>query len=167
MLRVRELSLSEGEALSRLVRRTKDVTVMKRAMVILHSHQGFGPPKIAQMVWWSEAWVRRIIKDYNCLGRDALYPKRAPGAPLTFTQEHRQAIVDLRSHAPATTGCPSRRGAWNALRDTPIREGIVEHISKERVRQILHEEATRYQAVKTWKESDDPNSRRSSPRSDA
>ena len=115
MLRVRELSLSEGEALSRLVRRTKDVTVMKRAMVILHSHQGFRPPKIAQMVWWSEDWVRRIIKDYNRLGRDALYPKKAPGAPLTFTQEHRQATSTWRSQALATTGCPSRRRAWNAF----------------------------------------------------
>jgi len=50
MLRVRELSISEGQALSRLVRWTKDVTVMKRAMVVLYSYQGFSPPKIARMV---------------------------------------------------------------------------------------------------------------------
>ncbi len=37
MLRVRELSVSEGQALSRLVRHTRDVTVRTRAMVVLHS----------------------------------------------------------------------------------------------------------------------------------
>ena len=75
MLRVRELSDEEGQALSRLVRRTNEATVAKRAMVVLHSYQGFSPPKIASIIFWSEAWVRQVIKDYNRMGRDALYPK--------------------------------------------------------------------------------------------
>ena len=156
MLRVRELSVSEGQALSRLVRRTRDVTVMKRAMVVLHSHQGFSPPKIAQMVWWSEDWVRRIIKDFNRMGRDALYPRKAPGAPPTFTREHRQAIVDLALSSPRDHGMPIQTWSLERLRDAAIHEGIVEHIGKETVRQILHEEAASFQAVKTWKESYDP-----------
>jgi len=156
MLRVRELSVSEGQALSRLVRRTRDVTVMKRAMVVLHSHQGFSPPKIAQMVWWSEDWVRRIIKDFNRMGRDALYPRKAPGAPPTFTREHRQAIVDLALSSPRDHGMPIQTWSLERLRDAAIHEGIVEHIGKETVRQILHEEAASFQAVKTWKESHDP-----------
>jgi len=156
MLRVRELSVSEGEALSRLLRRTKDVTVRTRAMVVLHSYQGFSPPKIARMVWWSEDWVRRIIKDFNRMGRDALYPKKAPGAPPTFTEEHRQAIVDLALSSPRDHGMPIQTWSLERLRDTAIREGIVEHIGKETVRQILHEAAASFQAVKTWKESHDP-----------
>lgn len=149
MLRVRELGISEGQALSRLVRTTKDVTVMKRAMVVLHSYQGFSPPKIVRMVWWSEDWVRRIIKDFNRMGRDALYPKKAPGAPATFTQERRQGLVDLALSSPRDHGMPIQTWSLERLRDAAIHKGIVEHISKERVRQILHEEAASYQVVKT------------------
>jgi len=159
MLRVRELSVSEGQALSRLIKRTRDVTVRTRAMVVLHSHQGFSPPKIARMVWWSEDWVRRIIKDFNRMGRDALYPRKAPGAPATFTREHRQALVDLALSSPRDHGMPIQTWSLERLRDAAIGEGIVEHISKERLRQILHEEATSFQAVKTWKESRDPKFR--------
>ena len=79
MLRVRPLSDEEGQALSRLVKRSNDATVAKRAMVVLHSYQGFSPPKIASMIFWSEAWVRRVITEYNRIGRDALYPRRVPG----------------------------------------------------------------------------------------
>ena len=159
MLRVRELSPSEGQALSRLVRHTRDATVRTRAMVVLHRYQGFSPPKIARMVWWSEDWVRRIIKDFNRMGRDALYPKKAPGAPATFTEEHRQALVDLALSSPRDHEMPIQTWSLERLRDTAIREGIMEHVSKERLRQILHEEAASYQAVKTWKESHDPKFR--------
>ncbi len=44
MLRVRELSDEEGLALSRLVKRSNDPTVVKRAMIVPHSFQGFSPP---------------------------------------------------------------------------------------------------------------------------
>ena len=44
MLRVRELSDEEGLALSRLVKRSTDPTVVKRAMIVPHSFQGFSPP---------------------------------------------------------------------------------------------------------------------------
>ncbi len=45
MLRVRELSDEEGQALSRLVKRTNEATVAKRAMVVLHSFQGSPRPR--------------------------------------------------------------------------------------------------------------------------
>lgn len=50
-------------------------------------------------------------------------------------------------------------GPWtlDRMRDTVVREGIVETISKERLREILHEEAVSFQAVKTWKSSNDPD----------
>lgn len=157
VLRVRDLTPSEGKALQRLTRTTKDVTVLKRTMVVLHSYQGFTPPKIAQMLFWSEHWVRRIIKDFNEMGKDALYPSKAPGKEPVFTKKIRQQLVDLAASSPRDHGMPIQTWSLERLRDTAIREGIVEHISKERLRQILHEEAVSFQAVKTWKESKDPD----------
>lgn len=156
MLRVRNLSIAEGKYLSKLARTTRDVTALKRAQIVLHSYQGFSPPKIARMVWWSEAWVRRIIKDWNRLGRGALFPDRAGGREPTFTKPVRRALVDLALSRPRDHGLPVQTWSLDRLRDTAIREGIVETISAERLRQILHEEAVSYQAVKTWKESKDP-----------
>jgi transposase len=93
MLRVRPLSDEEGQALSRLVKRSHDATVAQRAMVVLHSYQGFSPPKIASMIFWSEAWVHRVITEYNRIGRDALYPKKNPGPEPKFTPALRRVLV--------------------------------------------------------------------------
>ncbi len=79
-LRVRFLSDEEGQALNRLVKRSNDPTVARRAMIVLHAFLGFSPPKIAGRVLWSEDRVRRVIQDYNWVGRDALYPKKKAGA---------------------------------------------------------------------------------------
>ena len=157
MLRVRDLRPEEGQSLSRLARTTRDVTVLKRTMVVLHSYQGFSPPKIAQMIGWSEHWVRRIIRDFNRMGRDALFPNRSGGREPVFTSKERQQLVDLALSSPRDHGMPIQTWSLDRLRDTAIREGIVEHISRERLRQILHEEAVSYQAVKTWKTSNDPD----------
>lgn len=129
---------------------------MKRTMVILHSYQGFTPPKIAQMLWWSEAWVRRIIRDFNEMGVDAVFPDKAPGREPTFTAPVRKRLVDLASSSPRDHGMPIQTWSLDRLRDTAIREGLVEAISRERLRQILHEESVSFQSVKTWKQSSDP-----------
>jgi transposase len=157
MLRVRHIPAEEGEAITRLMDRTRDPTVMRRAQVVLHSHQGFSPPKIAAMVFWSEAWVRRVIKDFNRMGRDALYPNRAGGRPPKFTPPIRRALVDVALSRPKDHGYTVGPWTLDRLRDTVVMEGLVESISKERLREILHEEAVSFQAVKTWKESKDPN----------
>lgn len=155
MLHVRDLGLEEGASISRLMRDTRDPTVMRRCQVVLPSNQGFSPPKIAKMVWWSEDWVRRVIKDFNRAGRDALFPQRVGGRPPTFTPELRRAMVDVALSNPRDRGYT---GPWtlDRLRLVVVMEGIVESISKERLREILHEEAISFQAGKTWKESKDP-----------
>jgi transposase len=157
MLHVRDLSPEEGEAITRLMNRTRDPTVVRRAQVVLHSNQGFSPPKIAAMVWWSEGWVRRVIKDFNRMGRDALYPERSGGRPPKFTKTIRRKLADVALSRPKDHGYTVGPWTLDRIRDTVVREGIVESISKERLREILHEEAVSFQAVKTWKTSTDPH----------
>jgi transposase len=157
MLRVRPLSDEEGPALSRLVKRSHDATVAKRAMVVLHSYQGFSPPKIASMIFWSEAWVRQVIKDYNRMGRDALYPKKNPGPEPKFTPTIRRVIVQFALSRPKDHGWQGPT-SWSLdlLRESLVEEGVLESISRERLRQILIEESVTFQSVKTWKSSKDP-----------
>jgi transposase len=157
MLRVRPLSDEEGPALSRLVKRSHDATVAKRAMVALHSYQGFSPPKIASMIFWSEAWVRQVIKDYNRMGRDALYPKKNPGPEPKFTPTVRRVIVQFALSRPKDHGWQGPT-SWSLdlLRESLVEEGVLESTSRERLRQILIEESVTFQSVKTWKSSKDP-----------
>jgi transposase len=159
MLCVREIPQGEAESLHRLMNRTRDPTVMRRCQVIFHSMQGFSPPKIASMVFWSEEWVRRVIKDFNRVGRDALFPERSGGRPPTFTAPIRQALVDVALSSPRDHGYAFGPWTLDRLRDAVVMGGVVESISKERLREILHEEAVSFQAVKTWKESKDPKFR--------
>jgi transposase len=135
VLRVRELSDEEGQALSRLVKRSHDPTVVKRAMIVLHSFQGFSPPKISGLVLWSEEWVRRVITDYNRVGRDALYPKKSPGPERKFTPEIRKAIVSFALSRPKDHGWQGPT-SWSLdlLQETLVFEGVVESISRERLR---------------------------------
>ena len=139
------------------MKRSNDPTVVKRAMIILHSFQGFSPPKIAGLVLWSEDWVRRVIKDYNRVGRDALYPKKSPGAEPKFTPQIRKAIVTFALSRPKDHGWQGPT-SWSLdlLQETLVFEGVLESIGRERLRQILIEESVTFQSVKTWKTSKDP-----------
>lgn len=159
MLRVREIPQGEAESLHRLMNRTHDPTVMRRCQVVFHSMQGFSPPKIATMVFWSEEWVRRVIKDFNRMGRNALIPERSGGRPPKFTAPLRRAMVDVALASPRDHGYAFGPWTLDRLRDCLVMEGVVESISKERLREILHEEAVNFQAIKTWKESKDPKFR--------
>ena len=107
------------------------------------------------MVFWSEAWVRRVIKDFNRMGRDALYPNRAGGRPPTFTPPFDRSW-STSPLAPEGPRLCLRPVDPRTAAGTAVMLGIVESISKERLREILHEEAVTFQAVKTWKQSQRP-----------
>lgn len=119
---------------------------------MLTSYQVFSPPKIAAKECWSEEWVRRVIKDFNRVGRDARYPSRAGGRPPRFSPPTRQAPVEVALSRPKDHGYAVGRQTLDRLPDTVMMEGIVKSTSRERLREILHEEAVTFQAVKTWKE---------------
>jgi transposase len=71
----------------------------------------------------------------------------------------RRAMVDLALSNPRDHGYSVGPRTLDRLRNAIVMGGIVESISKERLREILHEEAVSFQAVKTWKESKDPKFR--------
>ena len=139
------------------MKRPNDPTVVKRAMIVLPSFQGFSPPKIAGLALWSQDWVRRVIQDCNRVGRDALYPKKSPGPEPKFTPTIRKAIVSFALSRPKDHGWQGPT-SWSLdlLQETLVFEGVVESIRRERIRQILLEESVTFPSVKTWKSSKDP-----------
>ena len=64
MLRA-ELSDAEGNRLHRLMKATRDVVVLRRAMVVMQSAQGYTPPRIAELMGLDAGYVREIVTAFN------------------------------------------------------------------------------------------------------
>lgn len=73
-LHVRALLNEEGKRLSRTARKANNAITLRRVQVILHSAQGFMPPKIADMLDLSVEWTRHIIHEFNEKGFESLKP---------------------------------------------------------------------------------------------
>lgn len=155
VLRV-NLGPEEGNRIRRLSRSTRSVVTLKRCLIVLHSAQGFTPPRIAQMLGLHPNYVRTVIKAYRQDGAEALNPKYGGGRPHVFTEEQRSAMASLATSRPADLGLPFQEWSLPRLRREVVRRGIVDGISIEWLRVILHDAALSYQEAKTWKTSNDP-----------
>jgi len=157
-LRVRDISNDEGNRLLRIVRRSSgSVVTWRRAQMVLLSVQGMDVAGIAKVTFTSADRVREVINNFNEDGFDSLYPKYAGGRPPTFTLPQRQAIKKIALSRPADHGLPFSTWSLSKLAEFLVAEGVVDDISHEGLRELLQREEVSFQAVKTWKESTDPD----------
>jgi transposase len=154
---LREISNEEGNRLLRIVRRTSgSVVTWRRAQVVLLSAQGMTPTKISEVVFTDPDTVRDVIHNFNRDGFEALYPRYKGGRPPTFTLPKRREIKRIALSDPQDLGQPFSTWSLSKLADYLVAEGVVTDISHEGLRQLLIQEGVRFQAVRTWKRSNDP-----------
>jgi len=157
-LSVREVSADEGNKLLRIVRRSSgSVVTWRRAQMVLLSVQGMDPAGIAKVTFTSPDRVREVINNFNADGFDSLYPRYAGGRPPTFTLPQRQQIKKIALSRPADHGLPFSTWSLAKLAEFLVAEGVVDDISHEGLRELLKREEVSFQAVKTWKQSTDPD----------
>ena len=120
------------------------------------SAQGFKPPDISDLTAYSTDQVRTIIKAFNEDGFDSLNPKYCGGRPPKFSEKQRAKLVGLATSRPKDLDLPFQQWSLSRLKKEAIEMGIVEDISIEWLRVILHEATITHQSIKTWKESKDP-----------
>jgi transposase len=157
-LRVRELSNEDGNRLLRIVRRSSgSVVTWRRAQMVLLSAQGMDVAGIAKVTFTSPDRVREVINNFNDDGFDSLYPKYAGGRPPTFTLPQRQAIKKVALSRPTDHGLPFSNWSLSKLAEFLVAEGVVDDISHEGLRALLRKEEVSFQAIKTFKMSDDPD----------
>jgi transposase len=155
---LREITNEEGNRLLRIVRRTSgSVVTWRRAQIVLLSAQGLTPTRISEVVFTDPDTVREVIHNFNRDGFDALYPRYAGGRPQTFTLPKRQEIKRIALTDPQDLDQPFATWSLSKLADYVVAEGVVTDISHEGLRRLLREEGVRFQAVRTWKRSNDPN----------
>ena len=155
---VREISNEEGNKLLQIVRRgSGSVVRWRRAQIVLWSAQRMDVPAIAKIAFTSEDRVREVIHNFNADGFDSLGPKYAGGRPPKFTLPERAAIKKIALGRPSDHGEPFSTWSLTKLADHLVRKGVVDDISHEGLRALLREEGVSFQAIKTWKTSNDPD----------
>jgi len=90
---------------------TRDIVVLRRAIVIMQSAKGYTPPRIAELMELDAGYVREIVKAFNAGGFDSLDPKWGGGRPRTFTDDVRRELANLATSRPGDVGLRSRSGA--------------------------------------------------------
>ncbi len=157
-LRVREIDDDEGRRLVRIVRRgTGSVVTWRRAQMVLLSAQGMAVTAIARVAFTSEDRVRDVIGNFNADGFNSLYPKYRGGHAPKFTLGQRREIKKIAKSKPAEHDLPFSTWSLAKLADFLVAEGVVDDISHEGLRQLLHQEGVSFQRLKTWKTSTDPD----------
>jgi transposase len=153
---LREISNEEGNRLLRMIRRSSgSVVTWRRAQIVLLAAQRMPPTRIAEVVFSDPDTVREVIHNFNRDGFDALYPRYRGGRPRTFTLPQRQAIKRIALAVPSDLGQPFATWSLAKLADYLVAEEVVDDISHEGLRQLLREEGVSFQAVRSWKRSND------------
>jgi transposase len=155
---LREISNDEGNRLLRLIRRSSgSVVTWRRAQIVLLAAQRMPPARIAEVVFTDPDTVRDVIHNFNRDGFDALYPRYRGGRPRSFTLPERQEIKRVALSVPSDLGQPFATWSLAKLADYLVAEEVVTDISHEGLRQLLREEGVSFQALRTWKRSNDPD----------
>jgi transposase len=157
-VQLREITSDEGSRLLWIVRRTVgSVVTWRRAQIVLLSAQGISPAAISEVVFTDPDTVRNVIHNFNADGFDSLYPRYRGGRPQTFTLPKHQEIKRIALADPQDLNQPFATWSLSKLADYLVAEGVVTDISHEGLRQLFREESVRFQAVRTWKRSTDPD----------
>jgi transposase len=154
----RDITSEEGNKLLQIVRRgSGSVVRWRRAQIVLWSAQRMDVPAIAKIAFTSEDRVREVIHNFNADGFDSLAPKYSGGRPPKFTLPEQAAIKKIALGRPMDHGEPFSTWSLTKLGDHLVRKGVVDNISHERLGALLREEGVSFQAIKTWKQSNDPD----------
>jgi transposase len=157
-VQVRDLTNDEGRRLLSIVRRgSGSVVRWRRAQIVLWSAQRMDVPAIAKIAFTSEDRVRAVIHNFNEDGFDSLAPRYAGGRPPTFTLPQRREIKKVALSRPTDHDLPFSTWSLSKLAEFLVAEGVVDDISHEGLRVLLREEGVSFQAIKTFKVSNDPN----------
>jgi transposase len=156
-VRVREITNHEGNRLLRIVRRNSgSVVTWRRAQMVLLSAQGMEVATIAKVTFTSQDRVRDVLHNFNLDGFDSLYPRYAGGRPPTFTPAQRREIKRLALSRPVDHDLPFSTWSLAKLADFLVAERVVDDITHEGLRALLHQQGVSFQVIKTWKQSTDP-----------
>ncbi len=136
---VRTLRPEEQLRLTSLASSAGDPEMTRRARIVLLSARRQRVQDIGAAVGLHPINVRKWIHRFNRFGLDGLHPRPSPGRPRLYPGGVRQAIVRLATADPQALGLGFAAWSLRRLQAQLIRQGDVEEISAETIRQeLLH-----------------------------
>ena len=131
-----ELTPEEQKKLIAVVSKGRNrALVIRRAHILLKSHEGKTDDEIAGMFYIDTDTVHRVRKSYCQLGLDAtLAGKAYPDRDPKLTEQQQAHLIALACSDP-----PPGRVRWTLalLVEQLVKDGVVESISPESVRLVL------------------------------
>lgn len=153
---VRELTVAEGQQLSRILKSSSNAVMLRRAQVIAFSGQGMQAKHIAQQLHLHEEYVRELIRRFNEGSFEALKPKPRTGRPRELEPEEVAQVIEVATMRPKDCGLPLTTWSLRKLADFLVKRRLVSKTSANMIGRILRENSITFQRTKTWKESNDP-----------
>jgi len=142
------LSVADRKTLLHIIQQNTEARMLRRALVLRMSDQGYSAVEIAKIGVACDRTVRNLRERYEFGGLDeALYDKERSGKPREMTIQNTQRIVAIACSAP-----PVGRARWtlNLLREQSLKIGILKKISCEKIRIILHDHDLKPWRQKMW-----------------
>lgn len=153
---VRELTVAEGQQLSRILKTSSNAVLLRRAQVIAFSGQGMQAKHIAKQLHLHEEYVRELIRRFGEGSFDALKPRPRTGRPRELEPEEVAQIIEVATMRPKDFGLPLTTWSLRKLADFLVGRRLVAKTSANMLGRILRENGVTFQRTKTWKESNDP-----------
>lgn len=154
---VRDLKPRESRALTRILKTSRNGTLLRRAQVVAFSGQGMKAAAIAEQLSLHEEYVRELIRLFNGGGFDALRPRKPTGRPRELEPEEVAQIIEVATTRPKDVGLPFTTWSLRKLADFLVRRRLVAKTSPNMLGRVLRENGVTFQRTKTWKESNDPH----------
>jgi transposase len=150
VLRVREMTAEEAEAIERLARsRTAPARLVERARIVRSAGRGRPVRAVAEDLRLAAGTVRFWVKRFNAAGVDGLADAPRSGRPATYTPEEVGEVVAAALTKPQRLGLPF--GAWTLDR---LAAYLHEHkgiaIRRSRIDEVLLDEGLRWRQQETW-----------------
>ena len=150
MLRVRELTVGEGEAVERWARsRTEPARLVERAAIIRRAQAGQPVRMIAREMGVGAGTVRLWVRRFNGAGVDGLADEPRAGRPPTYTPEQVGDVLAAALTKPTDLGLSF--GAWTLDRLAAYlneEKGIP--IKRSRIDEVLVAEGLRWRQQESW-----------------
>ncbi len=149
-LRVRELTVEEDHAVSRLARAQKaSARMVLRAKIIWQAAQGETVQDIADILQITEETVRCWITRFNASGLAGLQDAPRSGRPPTYTAADMSEVIATALTDPLTLGLPF--GCWTLDRLAAyLKEAKAIPIRRNRIDEVLLAEGLRWRTQETW-----------------
>ena len=140
---------------------SSNATWSRRCRVLRASANGARVADIACGGGWHPESVRRLLREFNADGLDAMRPGKITGRPpweASQPDEAIKALLGLARESPQQHGVGMPVWTSNALADAAYKQGILEErVSAKCIRNLFARRGYSWKLVQAWQTSPDPD----------